>query len=64
MIRASARAEGKRGAMAIQQQRPYVVPLATATRVIQGTNMKECAMFVETFARPDLITLPAYEADE
>ena len=44
--------------------KPKIVSLGEGTRGILGTSVKGPSLTFETYAGPNLITLPAYEADE
>lgn len=42
----------------------YILTAQEALHILQCTNTKDYALTFETFSRPNLVTLPAYEADE
>lgn len=49
---------------AMKYIKPKIVSSGEATRAIRGTSVKGPSLTFEMCSHPNLITLPAYEADE
>ncbi len=50
--------------MSTKYATPQIIYVCGVGQAIQGTETKGPSLTCETYARPNFITLPAYEADE